>query len=43
VIRPRLYVTDLMLVVVRLLREEMDELVVTAREAMGPVEPWDEG
>jgi len=34
---------DLISTVVRLLRGEMDELVVTAREALEPIEPWGEG
>jgi hypothetical protein len=36
-------VTDLILAVVRLLRRGMNELVETAREALEPIEPWDEG
>jgi len=28
---------------VRLLKEDTNELVVLAREALKPVEPWDEG
>ena len=35
-------VTDLISAVVRLLRRDMNELVETAREALEPIEPWDE-
>ena len=36
-------VTDLISAVVRLLREDMNGLVVEAQEALEPVEAWDEG
>jgi hypothetical protein len=35
-------VTDLVSAVVQLLRRDMNELVETAREALEPIEPWDE-
>jgi hypothetical protein len=36
-------ITDLILAVVELLERDMSRLVVEAREALEPVEPWDEG
>jgi hypothetical protein len=36
-------VTDLILVVVELLERDMSRLVAEVREALEPVEPWDEG
>jgi len=36
-------VADLILTVVRLLRRDMNGLVETAREALEPIEPWNEG
>jgi hypothetical protein len=36
-------VTDLILAVVELLGRDMNRLVVEAREALEPVELWDEG
>jgi hypothetical protein len=38
-----LVVTDLISAVVELLGRDMNRLVVEAREALEPVEPWDEG
>ena len=35
-------VTDLILAVVQLLRRDINELVETTREALEPIEPWDE-
>jgi hypothetical protein len=37
------YVTDLILAVVELLGRDMSRLVVEVREALEPVELWDEG
>jgi hypothetical protein len=36
-------ITDLISAVVELLRRDMNGLVETAREALEPIEPWDEG
>ncbi len=36
-------VTDLILAVVELLRRDMNGLVEIAREALEPIESWDEG
>ena len=35
-------ITNLISAVVRLLRRDMNELVETTREALEPIEPWDE-
>jgi hypothetical protein len=36
-------ITDLIAAVVELLERDMSRLVVEVREALEPVEPWDEG
>jgi hypothetical protein len=42
-IRLRKVITDLILAVVELLERDISRLVVEVREALEPVEPWDEG
>ena len=37
------HVTDVITAVLQLLRGELGELVVTARDAMEPIKPWDKG